>query len=264
MKSSRIVFYCLLAGIWLSGCSAIQAQAVAPAPTAAETAVPAIANLEYIGHSSFLLTASDGTRIVMDPYQDFTTPREIQKYPKGITADAVVLTHFHPDHSNWKAIAGARLIFEPGTDAVGIVKLSGFAGDHGIFNGAPAGNNTVWVFEIGQIKIVHTGGAAVITQPEILAAMENADVVIMRASGDGAHPVADIMKQLRELNTRTLIPTHYSISAEYRYTTLTLDEFLGLLGPDETVVRMDGSELEVTAGMPRQVVVLRPSALDSQ
>jgi L-ascorbate metabolism protein UlaG (beta-lactamase superfamily) len=264
MKKYRFLICLFLAGMLLTGCSAVQAQTVTPASTATDTPIPATAKLEYIGHACFLLTASDGTRIVIDPYQDFSAPREIQMFPKGITADAVVLTHFHPDHANWKAIEGARLISEPGTDSVGIVKLSGYAGDHGIFNGAPAGNNTVWVFEIGGIKIVHPGGAAVITQPEILAAVENADVVITRASGDGAHPAEDIMKQLRELNTRTLIPTHYSISAEYRYTTLTLDEFLGLLGPDETVVRAEGSELDVTAGMPRQVVVLKPSALESQ
>jgi L-ascorbate metabolism protein UlaG (beta-lactamase superfamily) len=262
MKTCIATLCFLLTGISLSGCSAAKAQAAAP--TATESPVPVTVTLEYIGHACFLMTAPDGTRIVMDPYKDYTVPREIQKFPTGITADAVVLTHFHPDHSNWQAIAGARLISEPGTDAVGIVKLSGYAGDHGIFNGAPAGNNTVWVFEIGGIKIVHMGGAAVVTQPDILAAIKDADVVIMRAGGDGAHPVADIIKQLRELNAHTLIPTHYSISADYRYTTLTLDEFLALLGPDETVVRADGSTLDVTAGMPRQMVVLKPSALASQ
>ncbi len=260
MKSSKVVFYLWIAGILLSGCSAIQAQAAVPAAAA----IPAAVALEYIGHACFLLTASDGTRIVIDPYQDYTVPREIQMFPEGITADAVVLTHFHPDHANWKAIAGARLISEPGTDSVGMVKLTGFKADHGIFNGAPAGLNTVWVLEIGDIKIVHPGGSAVITQPEILKAMEGADVVIFRASGDGAHPEADMLKQMRELKTRTLIPTHYSISSQYRYTTLTLEEFLGLLGPDETVVRDGTSTLEVTDGMPAQIVVLEPSALKSQ
>ncbi|MGB7538508.1 MAG: MBL fold metallo-hydrolase [Anaerolineales bacterium] len=264
MVKYRIVICMFLAGMLLTGCLVAGAQAATPVPIATDTPIPATVTLEYIGHACFLLTASDGTRIVIDPYQDYSAPREIQMFPKGIAADAVVLTHFHPDHANWKAIAGARLISEPGTDSVGIVKLTGYKADHGIFNGAPGGLNTVWVFEIGDIKIVHPGGSAVITQPEILAAMENADVVVTRASGDGAHPVPDIMKQLRELKTRTLIPTHYSISAEYRYTTLTLDEFLAMLEPDETIVRMNGSVLEVTAGMPKQVVVLQPSALASQ
>jgi L-ascorbate metabolism protein UlaG (beta-lactamase superfamily) len=264
MKSSKVVFYLWIAGILLSGCSAIQAQAAIPAAAATETPVPAAVTMEYIGHACFLLTASDGTRIVIDPYQDYTVPREIQMFPKGITADAVVLTHFHPDHTNWKAIGGARLISEPGTDSVGMVKLTGFKADHGIFNGAPAGLNTVWVLEIGGIKIVHPGGSAVITQPEILKAIEGADVVIFRASGDGAHPSLEMLKQMRELNTRTLIPTHYSISAEYRYTTQTLEEFLALLGPDETVVRDGTSTLEVTDGMPTQIVALEPSALKSQ
>jgi L-ascorbate metabolism protein UlaG (beta-lactamase superfamily) len=264
MRSSKICFWSSLTFLWLAGCAAVQAQVSTPAPAATETPEPVSAVLEYIGHSCFLLTAPDGTRIVMDPYRDYLVPREIQIFPKGITADAVVVSHFHGDHANWQAIQGARLIYEPGTDAVGMVKLTGFVGDHGIVNGAPVGNNTVWVFEIGSIKIVHMGANGVVTQPEILAALKDADVVIMRAAGDGGHPVPDMMKQLRDLNTRTLLPSHYSISAEYRYTVLTLDEFLALLGPDETVVRSENSELTVTPGMPRQVVVLKPSALASQ
>lgn len=264
MKSSRIFFWSLLALLGMAGCATVQAQAPTPEPTATDTPVPATARLEYIGHSCFLLTASDGTRIVMDPYRNFNAPREIQMFPEGITADAVVVTHFHGDHANWQAIQGARLIYEPGTDSVGIVKLTGLVGDHGIVNGAPVGNNTVWVFEIGEIKIVHMGGNGVVTEPDILAILENADVVIMRAGGGDTHPVPEIMKQLRELKTRTLLPSHYSFSADARFTILTIDEFLGLLGPEETVVRSESSELEIASGMPRQVVVLKPSALASQ
>jgi L-ascorbate metabolism protein UlaG (beta-lactamase superfamily) len=264
MKSSRILMLFLPALAWLAGCAAAPESTPAPQPTATETPEPVSAVLEYIGHSCFLLTAPDGTRIVMDPYRDYLVPREIQIFPKGIRADAVVISHFHGDHDNWQAIQGARPIFEPGTDSVGMVKLTGLTGDHGIVNGAPTGNNTVWVFEIGPIKIVHMGANGVVTQPEILAAVRDADVVIMRAGGDLGHPVPEMMKQLRELNTRTLLPSHYSISAEYRYTVLTLDEFLGLLGPEETVVRSESSELVVTPGMPRQVVTLIPSALASQ
>jgi L-ascorbate metabolism protein UlaG (beta-lactamase superfamily) len=265
MRSSKVVFYLLLTGILLSGCSAAEGQTAAPAPTATDTPIPATAKLEYIGHACFLLTASDGTRIVMDPYKDYTVSQEIQLFPKGITADAVVLSHFHPDHANWEAIEGARLIYETGSDSVGIVSVTGLAGDHGILNATPVGANTVWIFEIGAIKIVHTGANGVVTQPDILAAMDNADVALMRATGDAGHPVKDIMTQLRELNTRTIIPSHYNHSAQYRLGNgLTVDEFIGLLGPDETVVRMDGSVLEVTAGMPRQVIVLTPSALASQ
>jgi hypothetical protein len=127
MKSPVLVTWILLAGLGLAGCA--PASSPAPqeqAPAAIETSVStpaaqvqASATLEFIGHSCFLLTASDGTRIVLDPYKDYTPAREIQMFPKGIAADAVVITHFHPDHTNSDAIAGARLIYQAGTDSVG-------------------------------------------------------------------------------------------------------------------------------------------------
>ncbi len=263
MKPLGTFVWILCAGPALAGCAT--APKAVPTPTPTETPAPASAKLEFIGHSSFLLTVSDGTRIVMDPYKDFTPAREIQMFPEGISADAVVISHFHPDHTNSEAIAGARVIYKPGTDSVGIVRLTGLAGDHGSVNGTPQGTSTVWIFEIGPIKIVHMGASGVVSQMEILSAMENADVVIFRTGGDDAHPMKEMIDQMRQLNARTLIPSHFSISEQYRmFATLTVDEILALLGPDETIVRADGSTLEIIAGMPKQVVVLKPSALSSQ
>jgi hypothetical protein len=90
-------------------------------------------------------------------------------------------------------------------------------------------------------------------------------VVIFRAGGDDAHPMKEMIDQIRELNARTLIPSHFSMSEKYRmFATLTVDEILALLDPSEAVVRIPGSTLDISTGMPRQVVVLQPSALSSQ
>jgi L-ascorbate metabolism protein UlaG (beta-lactamase superfamily) len=267
MKRNSFAALCLVICLaLLAGCAqSTPAATAAPQPTATETPVPVSATLQYIGHASFLLTVSDGTRIAIDPYNDYTAPAEIALYPEGITADVVVITHFHSDHSNVRAIAGARAVYQPGADSAGIVKITGLAGDHGLVNGAPSGANTVFVFTIGEIKIVHMGGGGVITQPEILAAVGNADVVMIDAMGDPTHPIVEIVDQFRAHGVRTIIPTHYSFTDTTRiYGEITIDEFVNLLAPDETVVREDGSELVVTAGMPRQVVILTPSALSTQ
>ncbi len=250
----------------LAGCSQAAPTPTVPAqPTATETAVPASATLQYIGHASFLLTASDGTRIAMDPYNNFAAPPELGAYPEGIAADIVTISHFHSDHSNVRGVTGARPIFQPASDSAGIVTIAGFQGDHGLAGGVPSGENTVFLFTIGEIKIVHMGGGGVITQPEILAAVKDADVVIIDAAGDEAHPIVEIMDQLRAQGARTIIPTHFSFSEKSRYYgAITVDEFVNLLAPDEVVVRESGGKLPVTAGMPRQVVILTPSALSAQ
>jgi L-ascorbate metabolism protein UlaG (beta-lactamase superfamily) len=245
-----------------AGCA--QATPVPPTPT--PTTPPAAATLEYIGHACFVLTASDGTRIAMDPYNSYSAPAEIQKFPDGITANMVTISHFHPDHSNIKGIGGKpRAMYQPGTDAAGIIQIAGLTGDHGLVNNVPTGANTVFVFTIGDIKIVHMGGQGMITEPEILAAIENADVVMIDANGTITNPVPEMVAQLREHKVRTIIPDHYSFTEKTKYYgSITLDEMIPSLPASEKVVRESGSTLTVTAGMPVQFLVLTPSALASQ
>jgi L-ascorbate metabolism protein UlaG (beta-lactamase superfamily) len=258
---------------FLAGCSqATAAPTLTPTPTLTATPAPtstpagAPVLLEYIGHACFLLTAGDGTRIVMDPYNSNAAPPEIAKFPPNIVADIVTVSHFHPDHAGISGVGGKpRPIFQPGPDQAGAVKITGYKSDHGYTSGVPAGDNTIFVFEVAGVKIVHMGAAGVITQSDILAAIENADVVMIDAMGTDSHPVPEMMAQLRKSNVRTIIPTHNSFSdATLYYGSITVDEFVKLLTPDEVVNRMDGSSITVTPGMPVQVLILKPSALSAQ
>ncbi len=51
--------------------------------------------LRYFGHSSFLLEAGDGTRVIIDPYESGSYNGSIRLSPITDTADAVVASHKH-------------------------------------------------------------------------------------------------------------------------------------------------------------------------
>jgi L-ascorbate metabolism protein UlaG (beta-lactamase superfamily) len=143
-----------------------------------------------------------------------------------------------------------------------MVKITGYESDHGLIDGKSTGTNTVFVFEIGEIKIVHMGAAGVVTQPDILAAMENADVIILDIHGDAAHPLNEQIAQMSEVSARTVIPTHYSCEERARYfAAVTLDEFLELL-PAEAAIMRAGSEIQIVPNMPEQIAVLTPLMLE--
>ena len=220
-----------------------------PSPTAQPTNPSEPTTLQYIGHSCILITALDGTRIISDPYGS-NHPSGLAPFPNDLTADVVTVSHFHPDHSNVSAVKGTpKIISDPGSYQVGVVKITGFEGDHGLVNGKSSGANTVFVFEIGEVKIVHLGAAGVVTQSDILTAMENADVIIVDVMGDTAHPLKDEMNQLLERNVRTIIPTHYSFEDQPAYYgSVTLDEFLQIVPSDLAIVRQ-GSTLQITANI---------------
>ena len=245
--ASLILFALTL--IPLAGCSPTP-----PSPT------PEPVTLQYIGHSSTLITAPDGTRILSDPYSA-SRPKGLSLFPDDIEADALTISHSHPDHT--AILLGVpQRFFEPGSYQVGMVKITGYESDHGLIDGKSTGTNTVFVFEIGEIKIVHMGAAGVVTQPDILAAMENADVIILDIHGDAAHPLNEQIAQMSEVNARTVIPTHYSCEERARYfAAVTLDEFLELL-PAEAAIMRAGSEIQIVPNMPEQIAVLTPLTLE--
>lgn len=228
---------------------------------AAATPPPTRITLQFIGNSCTLITAPDGTTIVSDPYGEFEHPAGLDALPGDLKATAVTVSHAHPDHNNVEAVGGTpQLITVPGTCQIGMVKVTGYAG----YEGSPSGPSTmphiVFVFEIGAVKIVHLGDSGPITQPDVLAAIENADVLLANIDGY-VIPSDQIVPFIQRAKVRTFIPMHYSLSTTARWQGApTVDEFIETLPADLPVVRQ-GSEIQVTSGMPRQMVELTPLAL---
>jgi L-ascorbate metabolism protein UlaG (beta-lactamase superfamily) len=257
-----------LAVIFLIGCAPATTVPTATAtlqpatatPTALPTLSPDTVFLKFIGHSSTLITAPDGTRIVSDPFGS-SHPEGLADFPKDLIAEMVTVSHDHPDHSNARAVGGSpKIVTAPGDYSIGMITVTGIEGDHGLVKKRSTGKNIVFVFQIGDVKIVHLGAAGVVTQPDILAALQDADVVIMDIMGDTAHPLQEELDQLISLNVRTIIPTHYSLNSSYRYyNSAMLDEFLKIVPADLPVVRQ-GSTLNVTPNMPHQIMILEPAA----
>jgi len=280
MKKISIVVLLVLIQAFMFGCTAARTPQPTPEPTLTQTVQPTAtatvpsgpARLQFIGHDCFLLTAGDGTRILMDPYRTAYVPIDISTFPPNLTADLVTMSQLHPDHSGIREVAGnPRGMYQAGVNHIGAVTITGYTTDQAYFDGSPAGGSgmtiavTVFVLETGGVKIVHMGAAGVIAQDDILAAIENADVAIIDAMGTDSHPVPEMMAQLRKSHVRTVIPAHNSFHENDRfYGALTVEEFVKMLTPDEMVTRASGSEITVTPGMPVQVLVLTPSALAAQ
>ena len=90
--------------------------------------------------------------------------------------------------------------------------------------------------------------------------IENADVLLANIDGY-VIPSDQLVPFLQRAKVRTFIPTHYSLSTSARWQGApTVDEFIKTLPADLAVVRQ-GSEIQVTPNMPKQVVELTPLAL---
>lgn len=205
--------------------------------------------LQSLGHASFLITLPDGMRIVTDPYGNNSGLSF--RFPKGIQADLVTISHSHPDHNAFRLVEGNPTVLSQKQDpqTFGSVTISTYISKHG----SEAGVNLIFVFQIGDVKLVHLGAAGVITDPDTLAAIQDADVVIAQVSTIDPEALMPFMQQIR---ARTVIPVHFSQSANRRYYGApTVDEVLTAM-PPETPITQDVPRLEMTAGMPTQVVLM--------
>lgn len=248
-----------LAGITivLAGC----ASAAAPTATATPQPTPRPVLLTYIGNSCILITAPDGTRIVSDPYNLGMHSAGIRELPKDLTAEAVTISHKHSDHNNARGVQGKPQVFKiPGAYQVGEVKITGYAGWEGSPQGPSTLPETIFVYEIGEVRIVQLGDSGEVTDPDVLAAIDSADVIIVNIDGY-VIPKVQLLPFLNRIHARTVLPAHYSHDAANRWCEApTLEEFLASLPADMQVLQ-PGSQLAVTASMPVQVAAMQPVTL---
>ena len=72
-------------------------------PAVARAASRPVAYLTWYGQSCFLLESASGARIVMDPDPD---QHRLSSRPADLHADAVTISHEHPDHTNVALVQG--------------------------------------------------------------------------------------------------------------------------------------------------------------
>ncbi len=172
--------------------------------------------IEYIAHASFILTAADGSSVLVDPYQSgwwlgYDFPRDLE------SVDAVLLSHPHPDHdagfANGDVVpwnAGSRVIDEPGDFALGDLAVRGIKGRHA----EPYGEefkrkNTVWIIDAADIRIVHLGDNEPVTE-ELAVQLGDVDILMIPVD-DVEHILSfDAVEEYRQrLSPRVVIPMHY-------------------------------------------------------
>ncbi|MDP4144103.1 MAG: MBL fold metallo-hydrolase [Bacillota bacterium] len=209
--------------------------------------------VQYIGNSCFYLTLSNGMHIVTDPYQKgFDT--DFGPFPK-VSAELVTVSHTHSDHTGWDRVGGKPKVIQP-TELnkpikVGAVEVTGYPSLHG----AGMGDNTIFVFKIGDFKIVHLGEVGKIESQETLKAIKDADLILPPVGEVGAMPVEDIIKLTTEANARVIIPQHYSMSEDNLfYNQPTVDKYLSVLPKGTEINKLDEFVLKKDA--KKQVVVL--------
>lgn len=224
--------------------------------------------IEYIAHSCFRIHSA-GARLLIDPFASRMWLG--YDFPPTLAADAVLITHPHYDHdadssSGMRPVPWTRevrVLRDPGSYKVGDITITGIRGKHADPWGKEFGQtNTIWLFEVAGLRIVHVGDNGPLTEANVRA-LGRVDILMLPI--DAKHHILEdpeIEAIRKALHPRILIPMHYRIPD--LEPAADKPEGLGEIGPwlagQQNVVQLDDNVATFTAAsfLPAQVIAVFP------
>ena len=183
-------------------------------------AAPTAGKLTWYGQACFLLETTGGTRIVMDPI-----PKGIgYELPQGLKADIVTISHEHGDHNNVGFVTGKpRVIRGLTADKKGWTRVDEKVKDvsirtvgvyHDDERGAKRGLDTVFIFEVGGVRIAHLGDLGHVLNDQQLAAIGAVDVLLIPVGGTFTIDALKATRVVEQMRPRLMVvPMHYKTDA---------------------------------------------------
>ena len=175
-------------------------------------APPGAVRLEWLGHSSFLLTSPTGVRILTDPHA-FHSLRE--------APDAVTVSNLHITHSDVRGLPGNPRLLWGLTREQGWNRLALMIGDIGVFNVPSYASreepekspiqNSMFVFRTGGLCIAHLGNLRHPLTPQQLQRLGRPDVVLVPADGAWTMSFDDVLTVIDQLRPFLVIPMHIDV-----------------------------------------------------
>ncbi len=214
--------------------------------------------IEWLGQASMLLTSSDGTKVITDPY----TPgvRGVNYAPIEEEADIVTTSHDHRDHNNVSAVKGnPQVIRGAGTHSAKGIQFLGIVSYHDDTSGSQRGPNTVFCFTLDGIRVCHLGDLGHALSPQNQAEISPVDLLLIPVGGNFTIDARLAADTCRRLSPKVIIPMHFRNDRCPEFPVAGVEDFLALM---EKVQRKDTSEVEFYKdSLPEdtEVVVLKPA-----
>jgi L-ascorbate metabolism protein UlaG (beta-lactamase superfamily) len=164
-------------------------------------------DITFLGHSSFRLKGKTAT-VVTDPFD----PEVVGlKFPK-VTADIVTVSHQHEDHNQADLVKGVkRLVSGPGEYEIMGVSIIGIPTFHDEKKGAKRGKNTIYVYEMDGLRLVHLGDLGHKLHEKILEKIGDIDILMVPVGGEYTIGPTEAVEVARAIEPKMVIPMHYQM-----------------------------------------------------
>ncbi|MBI5360886.1 MAG: MBL fold metallo-hydrolase [Planctomycetes bacterium] len=166
--------------------------------------------IKWIGHSCFLLTASDGTAVATDPYEYKAYDGALGYAEIDFAANAVTASHQHPDHNSVKSVKGnPAAIVKPGEFTIGSFNIKGIPCFHDTNQGKDRGSNIIFLFKADGLCVAHLGDLGHVLSKDMIVQIGRVDVVLAPVGGFYTIDAEQAAKVCEDLGAKIAIPMHY-------------------------------------------------------
>jgi len=212
--------------------------------------------VKWLGHSCFLITSGDGVRIITDPY---AVGGGINYSPIKETADVVVVSHEHDDHSNISAVQGKpEVVKGDGIKTAKGVQFKGVATYHDAAQGGQRGPNNILCFTIDDIKLCHLGDLGHVLSPAQVSEIGTVDILLVPVGGFYTINASVASQVCDQLKPKIVIPMHFK-TPNCAYPITSVEDFLkgkkNVRRVEDSEVDLERERLPTTA----EIVLLRPA-----
>lgn len=162
-------------------------------------------DITWHGQSCFTIKGKTAT-VVVDPFGDIGL-----RIPK-LTADILLISHDHFDHSNRSAVSGDPYVVDvPGEYESHGVMIEGLPTYHDDKSGADRGRNTVFSFSLNGVHFVHLGDLGHVLSNDDVERLGDVDVLFVPVGGHFTIDAKAAVEVIKQLQPRVVIPMHYKI-----------------------------------------------------
>ncbi len=204
--------------------------------------------VQWFGHACFLITSSDGKRVLTDPFNASVG------YPvPSVEADVVLVSHSHGDHNNTAAAKGnPKIVMTEGESSAAGITFLGVSSFHDNSGGSQRGKNIIFVWEMDGVRLAHLGDLG---QPELtadqVAEIGKVDVIFIPVGGNYTIDAKQATKVMEQLSPKLVFPMHYKTDVA-NLPIASVDGFLA--GKDD--VEKVGKNFVVVEELPEKIKII--------
>ena len=177
--------------------------------------------IQWLGHACFLITSSDGTRVLTDPFD------ESVGYPvPAVEADVVSTSHSHFDHNSVSVVKGRpKVVKNAGETSAADISFLGVPSYHDDASGSKRGQNIIFVWEMDGVRLAHMGDLGHTLTDDQVAKIGRVDILLVPVGGFFTIDAKQATKIVEQLSPKLVFPMHYKTDA-IDFPIVGVDEFL--------------------------------------